>query len=370
MAANAAAGRATLARSTDREPPDERPHPERAPGGAPSLLMARAATLAPEQADGMPPFRPPAWLRGPHRQTLFPFFFLRPSIPPWQPERLELPDGDFVDLCHFGDGDGPRVCLFHGLEGSLESHYIGGLAQALLDLGCRVTLMHFRGCSGEPNRLPRAYHSGDTGDIAHLIATLHLREPDTQLAAAGFSLGGNALAKYLGEQGDQAPLSAAVAVSVPFDLSACANYIDRGFSRVYQAHLVRSMRASTRARIRRVGELPIDMSALERARSFREFDNAVTAPLHGFADAADYYRRSSSGPWLHSITVPTRLIQARDDPFVGPAPVPTRDDVGAAVELDVSPHGGHCGFVAVTRRSRPYRWLDNEIARWLHGHVT
>jgi predicted alpha/beta-fold hydrolase len=331
--------------------------------------MLHSATPAADSVATAASFRPPRWLRGPHRQTLFPFLFMRPSIPPRQPERLELPDGDFVDLCHFGGGDGPRVCLFHGLEGSLASHYIGGLAQALLDLGCRVTFMHFRGCSGEPNRLPRAYHSGDTGDIGYLIATLRTREPDTPLAAAGFSLGGNALAKYLGEQADQTPLSAAVAVSVPFDLSACADYIDRGFSRVYQAHLVRSMRASTRARIQRVGELPIDMEALERARSFREFDDAVTAPLHGFADAPDYYRRASSGPWLRSIMVPTRLIQACDDPFVGPDPVPTGDDVAHAVELDISPHGGHCGFVAATRRGRPYRWLDNEIARWLHGHI-
>ncbi len=332
--------------------------------------MARAATLAPEHVDGVPPFRPPAWLRGPHRQTLFPFFFLRAPIPPWTPERLELPDGDFVDLCHFGTGDGPRVCLFHGLEGSLRSHYIGGLAQSLLDLGCRVTFMHFRGCSGEPNRLPRAYHSGDTGDLGHLIATLRAREPDTPLGAAGFSLGGNALAKYLGEQGARTPLAAAVTVSVPFDLGVCADYIDRGFSRLYQTHLVRSMRDSTRARMHHVGELAINTAALKRARSFREFDDAVTAPLHGFTDADDYYRRASSGPWLRSIAVPTRLIQAYDDPFVGPDPVPTHADVADVVELDFSPHGGHCGFIAADRRGRPYRWLNSSIARWLHGHLT
>ncbi len=332
--------------------------------------MARTAPLVPQHAAGAAPFRPPGWLRGPHRQTLFPFLFLRPTIPQWQPERLELPDGDFVDLCHFGEGDGPRVCLFHGLEGSVRSHYIGGLVQSLLELGCRVTFMHFRGCSGEPNRLPRAYHSGDTGDLGHLITTLRAREPDTPLAAAGFSLGGNALAKYLGEQGAQTPLSAAVAASVPFDLGVCADYIDRGFSRAYERQLVRRMRASTWARARQVGNLAIDTEALKRARSFREFDDAVTAPLHGFADAADYYRRASSGPWLRSIAVPTRLIQAYDDPFVGPDPVPSRADVADLVEFDVSDHGGHCGFVAADRRGRPYRWLDARIAHCLHGHLT
>lgn len=310
-------------------------------------------------------FRPAPWLRGPHRQTLFAYLaHPRPRLD-WRHERLELPDGDFVDLAHLGSGAGPLVCLFHGLEGNLRSHYVGGLARALVAAGLRVTFMHFRGCSGEPNRLPRAYHSGDTGDIGFLLATLRAREPATPLAAVGFSLGGNALLKHLGERGAASPLAAAVAVSVPFDLDACATRIDTGFSRVYQARLVRRMRVSTRARLERLGHLPIDVAAMERARSFREFDDCVTAPLHGFAGAADYYARASSGPWLARIRTPVRIIQARDDPFVGPGPVPGPGDVSAAVELDVSDHGGHVGFVAGQDSIRPGWWLERRIPAWL-----
>lgn len=315
-------------------------------------------------------FRPAPWLRGAHRQTLYAYLaHPRPRLP-WRRERLELPDGDFVDLAHLGAGGGPRVCLFHGLEGNLRSHYVGGLARALVAAGLRVTFMHFRGCSGEPNRLPRAYHSGDTGDMGFLIASLREREPDAPLAAVGFSLGGNALLKYLGERGDDTPLAAAVAVSVPFDLDACATRIDTGFSRLYQARLVRRMQRSTRARLGRLGALPIDIAAMERARSFRDFDDCVTAPLHGFAGAADYYARASSGPWLARIRIPVRIIQARDDPFVGPGPVPGPGAVSATVELDVSDHGGHVGFVA-GRGMRPAWWLDERIPAWLeHAPVS
>jgi len=331
--------------------------------------MARAINRrACVDGTGSSRFEPPFWLHGPHAQTLFAFAWRRSRPPHWTPERLELPDGDFVDLCHFGTGRGPRVCVFHGLEGSVGSHYVGGLVRSLAATGSRVTFMHFRGCSGEPNRLPRAYHSGDTGDIAFLIGTLRQREPQRPIAAVGFSLGGNALLKYLGELGTGCPLAAAVAVSVPYDLDMCANRIDRGFSRVYQRRLVTAMKRSLRARARRVGALPIDMAAMERARSFRDFDDAVTAPLHGFADAADYYRRASSAPFLPRITIGTRLVQALDDPFIGPEPVPAADEVGPRTERLFSTHGGHAGFIS-SHRGRPYRWLDAHIPEWLTAMI-
>ncbi len=311
------------------------------------------------------PFRPAPLLRGPHRQTLFAFTWMRTPPPAWTPQRLELPDGDFVDLCHFGSGNGTRVCLFHGLEGSVHSHYVGGLVHALVGKGFVVTFMHFRGCSGVPNRLPRAYHSGDTGDIGYLMGTLQRREPQRRLAAIGFSLGGNALLKYLGELGERAPLAAAVAVSVPFQLDVCADRIDRGFSRIYQHYLVARMKRAVWARQQRIGRLPIDAAALARARSFREFDELVTAPLHGFDGAQDYYDRASAYPWLPRVRVPTRLIQALDDPFVGPGPVPGGDAVTAETERDFSRHGGHVGFVARDRLARPMRWLDRRIPAWL-----
>ncbi len=316
-----------------------------------------------------PPFRAAPLLRGPHRQTLFAFAWLRTPLPAWTPERLELPDGDFVDLCHFGHGEATRVCLFHGLEGSVHSHYVGGLVRSLVRAGFRVTFMHFRGCSGEPNRLPRAYHSGDTGDMAYLLGTLQRRDPHRRLAAIGFSLGGNALLKYLGELGERVPLSAAVAVSVPFQLDLCADRIDRGFSRVYQRHLVARMKRAVWSRQQRLGHLPIDTAALARARSFRDFDEHVTAPLHGFTGAQDYYDRASAYPWLPRIRIPTRLIQALDDPFVGPEPVPGPDAVAVATERDFSEHGGHVGFVARGRWAEPIRWLDHRIPDWLGATI-
>lgn len=310
-------------------------------------------------------FRPPLWLRGAHAQTLVPFLFHRPPALPWKSERLELPDGDFLDLAHLDQGDGCRVCLFHGLEGSIDSHYIGGLAAALQSRGMRVTFMHFRGCSGETNRLARAYHSGDTGDIGHVIDTVARREPETRLGAVGFSLGGNALLKYLGERGASAPLTAAAAVSVPFDLAAAAERIDRGFSRLYQAFLLRRMKRSARASIEHLGHAPFDAERMLHARSFREYDDAVTAPLHGFSDVDDYYRRASSRPWLSRIRIPTLIVHARDDPFVGHKALPKPGETGPGVHLEFTEHGGHVGFLESGRWGRPYRWLNRRLPDWL-----
>lgn len=312
-----------------------------------------------------PPFRPPAWLAGAHAQTLAAFLCPRRPPLPWRAERLELADGDFLDLAHLDAGDGPRVCLFHGLEGSIRSHYIGGLAAALQARGTRVTFMHFRGCSGEPNRLERAYHSGETGDMGLVIDTMAAREPATGLAAIGFSLGGNALLKYLGERGRDTPLAAAAAVSVPFDLAVAAERIDRGFSRVYQAYLLRLMKRSTHAAIRRLGYAPVDAGRMRRARSFREYDDAVTAPLHGFAGVDDYYRRASCRPWLPGIEVPTLIIHARDDPFVGYDALPTSAETGPGVTLELSDRGGHVGFLAAGPWTRPHRWLNRRLPDWL-----
>jgi len=310
-------------------------------------------------------FRPHPLLRGAHIQTLFPFFLRRRRRPPWQRERLELPDGDFIDLCHLGTGSGARVCLFHGLEGCVDSHYIGGLATRLVDCGMRVTFMHFRGCSGTPNRLARAYHSGDTGDIAHLAATLQQRESGTALGAVGFSLGANALLKYLAERGRDAAFAAAVAVSPPFRLAVAAGRINTGLSRLYQHYLLDRMKRSTRARARARGGLPIDRAQMERCHTFRAFDDCVTAPLHGFRDVDDYYSMSSCAAWLCRVERPTLVLHARDDPFLGREGVPEPAGVPSNVHLEVSDRGGHVGFIGTDRKGLPVRWLERRTAGWL-----
>jgi len=310
-------------------------------------------------------FRPHPLLRGAHAQTLFPFFVRRRRRPPWQRERLELPDGDFVDLSHLGTDGGPRVCLFHGLEGCVDSHYIGGLASRLAERGMRVTFMHFRGCSGTPNRLARAYHSGDTGDIACLADTLRQREPAAPLGAVGFSLGANALLAYLAKRGPDAAFAAAVAVSPPFRLAVAAGRINTGLSRLYQHYLLDRMKRSTRARARARGGLPIDEAQMKRCHTFRAFDDCVTAPLHGFRDVDDYYSMSSCAAWLCRVERPTLVLHARDDPFLGHDGVPKSTGVPLNVHFEISDQGGHVGFIGRDRNGLPMRWLEHRIPDWL-----
>lgn len=291
---------------------------------------------------------------------MWPVLFRRRGKPPLRRERLDLPDGDFLDLDWNGaDSPGaPLVLLLHGLEGSSASPYAWGLLAAFRNRGWPAVLMHFRGCSGEPNRLTRSYHSGETGDLAHVAAALRRREPDRPMFAAGVSLGGNVLLKWLGEAGPGAPLAGAAAVSVPFDLGRCGERLERGFSRIYRRSLVREMRRSVRAKFARWSESPIDLSGLSRCRTFREFDEQVTAPLHGFEGAEDYYRRSSSGPFIARIRIPTLIVQARDDPFMPKDPFPS---LSSSVLLEAPPRGGHAGFVSGAIPGRPRYWLDERL---------
>ncbi len=307
-------------------------------------------------------FRPAWWLPGPHLQTLWPALVRRRPRLASRQQRLELPDGDFLDLARL-PGDGPRVLLLHGLEGSIASHYAGTLMARLAQQGMEPVLMHFRGCSGEPNRLPRGYHSGETGDLEWVIEALQRGDGKPVSAAVGFSLGGNVLLKWLGERSGDCPLHTAVAVSVPFRLADSARRMERGLSRLYQAHLMQRMKAAYRQKFEHIpSPLEVDLEAL---RSFRQFDQAITAPLHGFRDADDYYVRASSRPWLRRIAVPTLVLHALDDPFMYPETVPGDDELSPAVTLELSRHGGHVGFVAGALPWRPRYWLEERIAAHL-----
>jgi hypothetical protein len=231
---------------------------------------------------------------------------------------------------------------------------------ALHGAGYRGVLMHFRGCSGEPNRLPRSYHSGETGDAATVVAHITARSARAPFAAIGYSLGGNVLLKWLGETGSATPLTTAVAVSVPFDLAACADRLAQGASRLYQWHLVRSMQARFKAKF---GErdYPLGIAKVEALNSFWRFDDAVTAPLHGFRDVHDYYARASCRQFLAGIAVPTLILHAEDDPFVPAHAIPNAAELSATVSLELAARGGHVGFITGAVPGRARYWLEPRI---------
>lgn len=325
------------------------------------------------------PFRPAWWLPGPHLQTLWsPFCRPAPRLER-QRERLWLADGDFIDLDWHGahQADAPLVLALHGLTGSSASLYVLGLQEALAARGWASVAINWRGCSGEPNLLPRAYHSGASDDLGEVIEHLRARRPLAPLYAVGYSLGGNVLLKYLGERGADCPLQGAAAVSVPFRLDQCADRIGSGFSRVYQAHFMRAMAAYVRDKQRLFAHqgMADRLSALERLgpldglRTFWEFDGRFTAPLHGYRDAEDYYRRASSRYFLGAIRTPTLLIQALDDPFVFRHSLPEPGELSPSTTFEAQARGGHVGFVEGSPRAPGY-YLERRIPAWLaavHG---
>lgn len=291
-------------------------------------------------------YRAAAWLPGAHAQTIWPLLIKGP-LPPYRRERWETPDADFIDL-DWVDGlpGAPCVVLFHGLEGSSRSHYARRLMHAASRRGWHGVVAHFRGCSGEANRLARAYHSGDSAEIDWVLRRLASRGW-SPLFAAGVSLGGNALLKWAAELGDSAdaPTRAIAAVSVPLDLAVANDALSAGFNRIYARHFLRTLIPAARAKhLRFPGR--IDFRRAQAARSLRDFDDAVTAPLHGFAGADDYYARSSAGPLLGAIRLPTLLLHALNDPFLPPYALPRPETLPPAVNFEWLRQGGHVGFVA------------------------
>lgn len=345
-----------------------------------NVLAHKIGSAAVNGKEGAPffsaePFRPAPLLRNRHAQTIGGRLLRRPRLPAFQRERLELPDGDFVDLDFFPSGldqEAPIVLLTHGLEGSARRGYAINLYGELAGRGVRAVGLNFRSCSGEPNRLARAYHSGDTADIAHVLHTLARRYPGAPRGAIGFSLGGNALLKLLGEEGERAGelVHAAVAVSVPYDLGAGADGLETTpIGRFYTSQFVRSLVQKVEAKAALI-DGQCDIERVRAARSFRDFDNAVTAPLHGFRDAGDYYTRSSSKHFVASIRVPTLLLHAADDPFLPAGHFP--HDAAAAnphVQAVLTDEGGHVGFIEGTPWA-PRFWAERQAARFLAGQLS
>jgi hypothetical protein len=281
---------------------------------------------------------------------------------PLERERWETPDGDFIDVDFAGDAAAARrLVLFHGLEGCSDSAYARAIAGHATRRGWRIAIPHFRGCSGEANRKPRAYHSGDSDEIDWIVRKISPR------AAIGVSLGGNALLKWLGERGDEAGrwVRRAAAVSAPIDLPASGAALDRGLNRVLYTRLFLStLKPKSLAKLERFPGL-YDAATVRAARRFREFDDAVTAPLHGFRDVDHYWSSAAAGPWLERIRVPTLLLNARNDPFLPEhALVAAAKKAAPCVVLEFPRTGGHAGFIAGPFPGR-HDWLPRRLLEFL-----
>lgn len=319
-------------------------------------------------------FTPAWWLRGAHLQTLWSQFFRRDRTPGLRPERIATPDGDHLSLYHMDVASGgPRLLILHGLEGSEQSHYIAGLVSHAARRGWSSTVLVFRGCGAEFNTAPRLYHSGETSDLAQVVALLTTRAPGDALFLAGVSLGGNVLLKWLGERGDRPPnqVRAAAAVSVPFDLEMGCKNLQRGFARIYDRHFLKSLREKARRKLKQHPAL-FDAARLEAARTIEDFDDAVTGPVHGFDGSHDYYSRSSSISFLGRVRVPTLLLSAEDDPFLPNSVLDRVREIAKSnrsLHLHFTPEGGHVGFVAGRVPFRPNYWAEERLMSFFDSRL-
>ncbi|MGO2168425.1 hydrolase [Pseudoalteromonas sp.] len=312
-------------------------------------------------------FKPAWWMTNRHVQTIMPRFFRPSHTTRYQLELLDTPDKDFLELAWSlpKDDNAPLAIVLHGLEGNINSFYAKGMMKALKKQGFSVVLMHFRNCSTEANRLPRAYHSGETGDLDFLLRHLKQQLPNRPMVAVGFSLGANVLAKYLGEQGEQCLLKAAAIVSAPYELSASCQVIRKSLAKIYQKYLLDRMKQSMTRKLPQIKQqLALTPEQLADIDDLWDFDNQLTAPLHGFSGAEDYYQQASAKPYLIKIARPTLLIHAKDDPMLSIKAVPTRQEVSEHVTLRVSEKGGHVGFISGNNPFKPVYWLEHAIPQY------
>ncbi len=321
------------------------------------------------------PYQAPWWLPGGHFQTIYSALVISAVRVDYQRERWDTPDGDFIDVDWLMpvDGhaaEGPLVVFFHGLEGNSERHYVRSLMNLLQRKGWRGVAVNFRGCSGEPNRLPRAYFAGDSAEIDWILRRLRVQYPTTPLFATGVSLGANALLKWTGEQGAQAAqvIDAVVTVSAAMDLQATGNTLDSGgFNQFYTDHFLSSLKKKAAQKLEQFPGL-FNREALENIKTLREFDDLVTAPLHGFKNTDDYWTRASSKPYLIDIRIPTLLINARNDPFLPDSALPVAAEVSASVTLEFPETGGHVGFVSGSFPGK-HEWLPERILEFFEQYL-
>lgn len=320
-------------------------------------------------------YSPAWWLPGPHSQTLWGKLFRQQELQPTEIERWDTPDGDFVDIHRLNTrGATTRLLVLHGLEGTIRSHYAQGLLSEARNRGWAADMLIFRSCGKDMNLTRRFYHSGDTSDLELVIGRLLAESPNQTLLLAGVSLGGNVLLKFLGEHAARLSprIKAAAAVSVPFDLSRSSQFINRGFSKVYQKHFIKSLRRKALLKLAQFPEL-IQVQKLMELRTMYEFDNVLTAPLHGFRDAEDYYTQSSSLAWLPRISLPTLLLSSVDDPFL-PAEVliDVRNEAreNSALTVEFPARGGHAGFIGGRNPFRPVYYMEQRVCDFLAEQIT
>ena len=318
------------------------------------------------------PFKPAPWLKNAHLQTLWPFCFRRHPKPKYQRQRIELPDGDFIDLDWLACADKTRTkaitLLIHGLQGSSQSHYIRGIGKALQSANFQVAAINFRGQSGESNRLPIFGHAGHTQDIDFIVKQLKKNFPDKPITMVGVSLGASMVLNWLAKEKPNADLVHSCAViSTPFLLEQSAKRMSIGFSMVYQSYLIFSLKRSIALKLKKM-PLPGILENWKQSKNFFEFDDAVTSRLHGFEDVHDYYQQASTKYKLSLIKTPLLIIQAQDDPFMSADVIPKTNEIHENTSLEIYNYGGHAGFISA-RRCKPIYWLDQRIVSYFNNSL-
>ncbi|MGB0893698.1 MAG: hydrolase [Parashewanella sp.] len=319
-------------------------------------------------------FNPVWWARNPHVQTILPVLTKIPS-PKLTRQRLELDDGDFIDLDWLKkpEENQPIVVIVHGLEGSSQSHYARRILADCQQQNIAAVVHHHRGCSGEHNRLARSYHSGDTVDLKITLKLLKDTYPSSPIWAVGYSLGGNVLAKYQGEEAEKSLIKRCVIVSAPLQLDACAKRLEKGFSKVYQSYLIKQLQVKVKAKATDPSmsqSISVQANEVAAMNTFYKMDNMYTAPMHGYLDVHDYYRRASGKQFLMAITNPTLIIHAQDDPFMNDDVIPSNNQVSSAVKYELHQRGGHVGFIESGTPWKPKYYLEKRILNFLQGSVS
>ncbi len=313
-------------------------------------------------------FKPAFGLKNKHLQTLYSSLFRKDLKLNFEIEIFEFDDKDFVDCYWYNkQNDKDIVVLFHGLAGSFKSPYIQGTMKTLSENGFSPVLMHFRGCSGRDNKLPRAYHSGDTNDALSFLKSIKKRFPNSKIFAIGYSLGGNMLLKLLGELKENKLIEKAISVSAPLQLDISANKMNKGLSKFYQAYLLKDLKQQLKKKYNQhdmQSLIKLNKQEIKTLRNFWQFDDVYTAKIHGYESASDYYKKSSAKQYLKDIQTQTLIIHALDDPFMTPEILPSKNGLSKNIILEIYPNGGHVGFIGGTI-FRPIYWLEKRIIDFL-----